>query len=60
MQGETLATARAYTNCVTSNLGDCISLQFEDLINNIKTIRKMLKEPSQRLALPSSSYEKLN
>jgi hypothetical protein len=55
MQEETLAAARAYTDSVTSNLGDRISLQFEELINNIKTTQKMLKDPNQRLALPSSS-----
>jgi hypothetical protein len=37
MQEATLAAARAYTNSVTSDLGDHISLQFEELINNIKT-----------------------
>jgi hypothetical protein len=41
-------------------LSDRINLQFEELINNIKTTQKMLKDPNQRLVLPSSSQEKLN
>ena len=60
MREETLTEARAYTYSTIENLSNHISLQFEELISNIKTIQKLLKDPSQHLALPSSSQEKLN
>jgi hypothetical protein len=60
LREETLTAAKAYTDRATENLSDCISLQFEELINNIKTTQKMLKDPNQRQALPSSLQEKLN
>jgi hypothetical protein len=55
LREETLTAAKAYTDRATKNLNYCISLQFEELISNIKTTQKMLKDPSQCLALPSSS-----
>jgi hypothetical protein len=60
LREETLTAAKVYTNRATEDLSDRINLQFEELINNIKTTQKMLKDPNQRLVLPSSSQEKLN
>jgi hypothetical protein len=60
MQVAILAAAREYTDRVTNDLGDRISLQFEELISNIKTTQQMLKGPNQRLALSNSSQKKLN
>ena len=55
MQEAILAVAIAYTDSMTSDLGDCITLQFEELINNIKTTQKILKDPNQHLVLSNSS-----
>ena len=60
-QAETLAAAKDYTDRVTRDLGECINLQFEELINNIKTTEQLLlKGSNQRLAISNSFQEKLN